>query len=103
VDPTTLERLRSLHPDALFMSAQTGQGVDAVLDAIVAALKASTVDLELVIPYDRGEVLADAHETGTVLDQRHDDTATVITVRLPHEAAARFRGFVAPEPGPIEA
>lgn len=103
VDGTTLERLRSLHPDAQFMSAQTGEGVDAVLDATVAALKASTVELELVIPYHRGEVLADAHETGTVLDQRHDDTATVITVRLPHEAAARFRGFVAPEPGTIDA
>jgi GTP-binding protein HflX len=95
VDETTERRLRSLHPDALFLSARTGAGVDALLERIVSGLEAATVQLELMIPYERGDVLADVHASGEVLDQHHNDTGTEVTVRLPHDSASRFRAYVA--------
>lgn len=95
VDEPTLRRLRSLHPEALFISARTGEGVDALLEAVVEGLRAATVELELLIPYERGDVLAELHESGDVLAQHHNDTGTELTVRLPHDTASRFRSYVA--------
>jgi GTP-binding protein HflX len=95
VDATTVARLRALHPDAQFISAVTGDGVDALLEAIVDGLRARTIDLDLIIPYGRGDVLADAHNSGDVLSQDHTDEGTAVKLRVPHEAAPRFRPFVA--------
>lgn len=95
IDATTEQRLRSLHPDALFLSARTGAGVDGLLDHIVDGLDSTTIQLDLMIPYERGDVLADVHASGEVLDQHHNDTGTEVTVRLPHDTASRFRAYVA--------
>ncbi|MFV1999158.1 MAG: hypothetical protein ACC654_02205, partial [Acidimicrobiia bacterium] len=90
----TVRRLRSLHPDAIFISAATGAGIDDLLDAIVDGLHAKTVELSLLIPYENGDVLAEAHSTGDVLSIEHLDAGTSITVRIPHALATRFRSFV---------
>ena len=95
VDASVLGRLRSLHPDASFISARTGNGVDDLLESIVEGVRASTVELDLMIPYERGDVLADLHASGDVLDQHHNDEGTEVTVRIPHESASRFRPYVA--------
>lgn len=96
VDTTTEHRLRSLHPDARFISARTGVGVPDLLDHIVAGLQAATIELELLIPYERGDVLADVHQSGDVVEQHHNDVGTEVIVRLPHDSAGRFRSFAAP-------
>ncbi|GMQ97937.1 MAG: GTPase HflX [Acidimicrobiia bacterium] len=98
---TTVRRLRSLHPDAIFISAATGAGIDDLLDAIVDGLHAKTVELSLLIPYENGDVLAEAHSTGDVLGLEHLDAGTSITVRIPHASAARFRRFVDNPPSSV--
>ncbi len=94
VDETTLARLKALHGDAVFISAHTGEGTPALLDRIIAGLHAKTVELTLEIPYDRGDLLAELHNSGNVLATEHNDTGTRVTVRLPHDEAARYRAYV---------
>lgn len=89
-----VDRLRAMHPGALFISAQTGDGLHDLTTTLVAGLQAKTVELALTIPYDRGDVLADVHSTGDVLKLDHVDTGTDVTVRLPHDEASRFRPYV---------
>ena len=96
-DELTVRRLRALHPEAVFISAATGEAIEELLDAIVAGLDARTVELALEIPYDRGDVLADVHATGDVRDLEHHPTGSQVTVMLPHEEAARFRRYVVEE------
>ena len=91
VDAPTSRRLRSLHPDAQFISAATGEGIDDLLEAVVDALKAGTVELQLLIPYERGDVLAEVHASGDVLDIVHTENGTEVATRMPHATAARFR------------
>ncbi len=91
---TVLSRLTATHPDAVFISARTGAGSTDLLDRIVFGLAAKTVELDLEIPYDRGDLLAELHSSGEVLDTVHNDTGTTVTVRLPHDEAAHFRAFV---------
>jgi GTP-binding protein HflX len=47
--------------------------------------------MELVVPYDRGDVLAAIHREGEVLVERHNDDAAQLRVRLDPAGAARFR------------
>jgi GTPase len=94
VDDPTLARLNAYHPDAAFISALTGQGIDELLELILTGLHAASVELDLVIPYERGDILADAHASGEVLSQDHGAAGTTVTVRLPHVVAGRFRPFV---------
>ena len=96
-DELTVRRLRALHPEAVFVSAATGEGIDELLDAVVSGLDARTVELTLEIPYDRGDVLADVHASGDVRDLEHHTTGSQVTVMLPHEEAARFRKYVSEE------
>jgi len=92
-DATALARLRALHGDASFISARTGDGVPELLENIVVGLRARSVELELSVPYGRGDVLADLHATGDVLKEIHTDIGTDITVRIPNEDVHRFRQF----------
>jgi GTP-binding protein HflX len=94
INGTVLSRLTATHPDAMFISARTGAGTSELLDRIVVGLAAKTVELDLEIPYGRGDLLAELHSSGEVLDTAHNDTGTTVTVRLPHDEAARFRAFV---------
>jgi len=94
IDTTALSRLTATHPDAVFISAMTGAGCPGLLDAIVAGLHAKTIELDLEIPYDRGDLLAELHNSADVLNTTHNDTGSVVTVRLPHDEATRFRNYV---------
>ena len=94
VDATSLSRLKALHADSVFVSAKTGDGVPELLDRIVAGLHAKTIQLSLEIPYERGDLLAELHNSADVLTTEHNDTGTAITVRLPHDEAARYRAYV---------
>jgi GTP-binding protein HflX len=94
-DDNGIHRLEQLHPAAEFISARTGEGIDGLLDAIVDRLDAKTVELDLLIPYERGDVLADVHDAGDVTGLEHGETGTEVSVRLPHDEAHRFRHFVA--------
>lgn len=94
ISRTVLSRLAATHPDAAFISSLTGAGVSDLLDRIVVGLAAKTVELDLEIPYDRGDLLAELHSSGEVLDTTHNDTGTTVTVRLPHDEATRFRIYV---------
>jgi GTP-binding protein HflX len=62
--------------------------------AIAEALGRGLVTLTLTIPYDRGDVVAAAHRLGEVTGEKHDEQGTVLDVRVPKQARARFQEFV---------
>ncbi len=102
-DQTAVDRLRALHPDAVFISAQNGDGISELLDAVVDGLNAKTVELELHVPYARGDVLAELHQIGDVVALNHTPDGTEITVKMPHDDASRFRKFVnTSSPSPLQ-
>jgi len=93
-DAPTVRRLRAMHPEAVFISAVQGVGIDELLRAIVEGLDARTVELTLEIPYERGDVLADVYASGDVRDLEHQQTGSRVRVMLPHQEAGRFRPYV---------
>ncbi len=95
VDELVLSRLRNLHPEAPAISALTGDGIDAMLEDVAARLAVRRVSIRLEIPYDRAEVVAAAHRTGDIVSEKHDESGTVLEVRLTPEKVAGFLPFIA--------
>jgi GTP-binding protein HflX len=70
--------LRGLEPDAVFVSAHTGEGVDDLRQRIADLLPQWDVELDLLVPYDRGDVVSLAHERARVLDTEYEEDGTRI-------------------------
>jgi len=85
--------LRGLHPDAVFASARTGEGVPEVLAAIARLLPDPSVEIDLVVPYDRGDIVSTLHETGRVLSVEYTEDGTRIRALASPEQAAQLAEF----------
>ncbi|HZW41612.1 MAG TPA: GTPase HflX, partial [Agromyces sp.] len=87
--------LRGLEPDAIFVSARTGEGVPEVLTAIGRMLPDPAVEIDLLVPYDRGDVVSTLHETGRVLSVEYVEDGTRIRALASPEQAAQLAEFAA--------
>ena len=96
IDDSTRLVLRGLEPDAVFASTTTGEGVDEVLAAIQRMLPDHSVAIELLVPYDRGDVIAAVHERGRVLSTEYAEDGTRVRARIEPAHLAEFAAFVAP-------
>jgi GTP-binding protein HflX len=93
--PAALRRLAAGHPDAVIVSAATGDGLADLAAVVDAALQPATADLDLHIPYERGDVLAALHRVGEVLAEVHEDRGVRAKARVPVAEAAAFSAFQA--------
>jgi GTP-binding protein HflX len=89
------ERLVKEHDGSVALSAATGQGVGELLAAVSDRLRALEKVVELVVPFDRGDVLAALHREGDVLCEAYSADAVRVQVRFDDAARARFGQFEA--------
>jgi GTP-binding protein HflX len=89
------KRLLDRHPGSVLASAATGEGTDGLLAALGTRLRALARVVELVVPYDRGDVVAAVHRQGEVLTEQHEAEATRLRARLRQPEVDRFAEFVA--------
>ena len=94
-DPVMVERLMALHPGAVAVSAASGDGIERLLDAVATMLEGATTLVDLVVPYDRGDVVARLHEMGDVVGEDHVAAGTRLRVKLPKLDADRFIDYQA--------
>jgi len=81
-DEVALKRLTNLHPGAVVTSAETNQGIDVLLARIESAIDRHTVLVDLIVPYDRGDLLASLHEDGRVVKMETADEGVAIQARI---------------------
>ena len=92
-DEETLLRLKRTWPDAVFVSARSGLGIDELHQAIAAKLPRPPVDLRILLPYDRGDLVARIHRAGQVLQTRHLDEGTELRVLVDEHLASELESF----------
>ena len=92
-DPLTLRWLRDHEPHAVTVSARTGAGLDELTRAIAERLPQPDVDVRLLVPYARGDVLARLHEHGTVTSVDHGSDGTYVEARVPSWMAPALAEF----------
>jgi GTP-binding protein HflX len=93
-EPEALMRLRHLAPDAVFVSARTGAGLDELRARIEQRLPRPDVELNVLVPYDRGDLVARVHENAEVLGTEHTADGTRLHARVGPGLAAALEPFV---------
>jgi GTP-binding protein HflX len=92
--PATAQRLVDAYEGSVGISAVTGDGLDVMLDAIGHRLRSLVPVVEMVIPYERGDVLAAAHRSGEVLRESPGEGGMHIRGRFDDATVGRFAEFV---------
>ena len=92
-DEESLLRLKRTWPDAVFVSARSGVGIGELHAAIAQRLPRPAVDLRVILPYDRGDLVARIHRSGQVLNTRYTDEGTELQVRVSEQLAAELESF----------
>ena len=89
-DPEQVAHLLRAEPHAFVVSAMTGEGLEALLLAIEGDLPSFLRDVDVVIPYQRGDLISRAHSQGEVLAVEHIAAGTHLTARVPEQLAAEM-------------
>src|SRR6187402_3521983 len=79
--------LRGLEPDSVFVSARTGEGVEELLEEVGRRLPEPDVELEIVIPYERGDLVSLAHDRARVLETSYEEGGTRMRVQASEAVA----------------
>lgn len=91
-DPGVLARLHAIAPHVVAVSAHTGRGVAELRDLIADLLPLPAVEVDLVVPYTRGDLVSRVHEGGQILHEEHTAEGTRLHARVDHALAAALRG-----------
>jgi GTPase len=91
--PEALLRLRRLAPDALFVSARTGEGLDDLRGLVEERLPRPDIEVTVLVPYTRGDLVTRIHDEADVLDTDHTAAGTLIRARVGPALADLLRPF----------
>ena len=95
LDPLARRRISHAFPRALQVSADTGEGLDALMARISELFSDRFEDVRLLVPYSNGRALADLYGLGAPIAERRDTPEGVrIRARLPRQEISRFAGFL---------
>ncbi len=89
-DPETIAGLLSREPHSVVVSAVTGFGFDELLQAIETDLPSHLIEVDIVVPYSRGDLVSRAHRQGEVIDIEHVEAGTRLHARVPKALAGEL-------------
>ena len=88
-----LAKLRRALPDAVYVSARTGEGMDRLQARMAQLVEPTDTLVDVTIPYERGDLVARVHADGRVDATEHNADGTRIKARVPIPLAASLREF----------
>jgi len=71
-------------------SAKDGRGINALLKAIEDALRAQSVQVDFLLPWDKGNLLAEVHKAGSILSEEFTDKGTRVKAFVPYSLRNRL-------------
>ncbi|MBC8009175.1 MAG: GTPase HflX [Burkholderiales bacterium] len=93
-DEAHLMRARALAPDAIFLSARSGEGLPELVDQCLELIADAFGQMELLIPHARYDLIARAHQIGHVQHEEQLDEGVLLKVRIPPNQQAPYHAFV---------
>lgn len=92
-DEAHLLRARALAPDALFVSARSGEGLPLLAERCLELIADAFGRLDLLVPHSRYDLVARAHQIGHVQEEEQLDEGVRLRVRLPPSQQSSFLPF----------
>ncbi|RNL65418.1 GTPase HflX [Nocardioides marmoriginsengisoli] len=99
-DPLTLARLRLNEPHSVVCSAKTGEGIAEVLAAIEDDLPRPAIEVRLLLPYSRGDLVSRLHDKAEVLATEHTADGTLVHARVSEALAGELELYTLSESEP---
>ncbi len=94
-DPFVVERLKQKEPRHAVVSTRTGQGIAELLEDISRSIPRPGVRLEVLIPYDRGDMINKLHNSDSeILSLEHEESGTRVVAMVREGLAAELESFV---------
>jgi GTP-binding protein HflX len=94
--PEVLLRLRRLAPDAVVVSAFTGAGIDELRATVERRLPRPDVEVHVLVPYTRGDLVARLHDNAEILATDHTVAGTLVHARVAPALAAALEPYLCP-------
>ncbi len=95
VDPSRRRRLENVFPDAVQVSALTGEGLGALRERIAERFSDRFEAVRLFLPYEDGGKLAELYSLGAPIEEREDQPEGVLVrARLPRREVRRFARYL---------
>ena len=96
IDLVDAERRRELtfrHRGAVQVSAVTGEGIDALHEAVESRFLRSLRQMDLLVPYGEGGSLSELHDVAGEMEREDTAAGVRVRARVPAGVAARFERF----------
>jgi GTP-binding protein HflX len=97
-DEVARRRLRNRHPDAVLVSASTGEGLDALRQAVAERFAGRFARVELLVPHAEGAVLAELYGLGSPIEREERADGVLVRAHLPLGLAERYARYRVPAP-----
>jgi len=95
VDPLARRRLSNRFPDAIQVSALTGEGLVELRARVADRFSERFEEVRLLVPYEEGARLAELYALGAPVDERRDEPEGVfVRARLPRRALVQFAPYL---------
>ncbi|QRQ79710.1 GTPase HflX [Glutamicibacter protophormiae] len=93
-DPFVIERIRNRESNTVVVSAHTGEGIEELLAKVSSSIPRPSVQMEVLIPYNRGDLIAKLHQSESeILDSEHLENGTRMIVKVRESMAAELETF----------
>ncbi|MEP7286884.1 MAG: GTPase HflX [Chloroflexota bacterium] len=74
------------------LSALKNQGLDRLLGEVERLLVENMVEINLTLPYQRGDLISLIHEYGIIDDEQHSENGVTLKAHVPSRLLTRFAG-----------
>ncbi len=89
-DPAVIMEILRKEPNSYAFSVRTGFGIQGLLHAIESSLPRPSVEINVVIPYNRGDLVHAIHERGEIFTEEYVAEGTSIHARVDGGLAQRI-------------
>lgn len=93
-DPEVLDRLLRHEKHAIAVSARTGQGIDELRALIDAELPKPEIEVDVLVPYDRGDLISRLHDEAEILESEHVADGTRVRAMVTPSIEADLTAYV---------
>jgi GTP-binding protein HflX len=94
LDPERAKRILDAFPNAVAMSALTGENITELLATAGQILYESFESISVRLPYKEGALIALFHEQGQVEQVEHDRKEVLLQGKIPGRLLARYQPFI---------
>ena len=91
LEPDELQALQKRFPYAVFTSTVTKEGISRLIQRIDSVASAQEEQIEVLIPFERGDLVSFAHQNCRILHEEYTEKGTRLSLRVAHQYKNKFK------------